>query len=161
MAMNEFNGHKETVHQSFGIPANVYGLMAQAALHAEELAGIEPQTLERFHDGRPGALLFMWGQKYSYFIALECSSSPATLQLSACPLDGHFHRPLLSGDATSHALWHCAVSRMIEVEGILAAPFESVQEWWDQTQPQIERQAQETSERLLRAQEKSAEARRK
>jgi hypothetical protein len=163
--VNYFQGRFEATHsergQSFGSPEEIYYCQAQAALRAEELAGITPQLLEPLSDKRLGAILFMWGQKYSYFIALECSTSPPRVQLSACPLDGHFHRPMLSGDATSHAVWHVIVSKMLEAEGVVAAPFESVEEWWQETEPRLNLEAWEALERQRRQEERSEEARRR
>jgi hypothetical protein len=48
--MNFFDGRKEAVRfergQTFGIPARVYGCLAQCAISCSELANIEPQLLE-------------------------------------------------------------------------------------------------------------------
>jgi hypothetical protein len=84
-----FDGRDETVHLErgarFGIPANVYHLLAQAAISAQELGGIEPQVLTPHEDGRPDALLFLLGRHLSFFVSVDCSLSPPAVQLSACP----------------------------------------------------------------------------
>ena len=78
--MNYFKGRHENIHlehgQSFGMPKGVYFQLAQAAIGAEELGGIEPQILTPHQDHRPGAVLFLWGKKWSFFVSVDCSIDP-------------------------------------------------------------------------------------
>jgi hypothetical protein len=73
--------------KSFGIAPNIYHLLAQAAISAEELAQIAPQVLTPHQDGRPGAILFLWGQEMEFFVSVDCSIDPPEVQLSACGED--------------------------------------------------------------------------
>jgi hypothetical protein len=72
--VNYFKGrhevHLENGH-SLWIPKLVYYFLAQAAISAEELGGIEPQTLTPHEDGGAGAILFLWGKSgVSLFLSI-------------------------------------------------------------------------------------------
>jgi len=68
--MKDFMGHHETVPlekgQSFGIPPNIYQALAQAAISASELAGIEPALIEPLESGKLGALCSLYASNPSF-----------------------------------------------------------------------------------------------
>ena len=121
MAMNEFDGHKEIVHlehgQSFGIPKGVYYFLAQAAINAEELAGIEPVLLEPLESGKPGALCCLYGKQYSFSILVECADEPPAVVLSMVGLDDFIPPEAIAKGRTDRVdVWRVIVSRMLQAE---------------------------------------------
>lgn len=114
-------------------------------------------------DGRPGAVLFLWGRVWSFFVSLDCSREPPLVQLSAYGQDEPipFHRSLWSGNATEPRVWHVMVSRMLELEGFALARVEDF-EWFNQlVVPELEAEAEEARQRWLAQREKSEDVRKK
>jgi hypothetical protein len=130
---NYFDGRHETVHlehgQSYGIPRKVYQALAQAAISAHELAGIEPTLLEHLSDNRPGCLCTLYGKEFVFTIQVVMNPPPVVV-LNKQALDecGEFVC-VCGGDANSFAVWRGIVSHMLKAEGFTGATFEEIEAW--------------------------------
>jgi hypothetical protein len=71
--MSFFDGKYETTHlergESYGLSPRVYQNLAQAAISAEELCGIEPVLLEPIGGG--GCVCTLYGQTNAYQIGIH------------------------------------------------------------------------------------------
>ena len=131
--MNFFDGHEETVRlergQSFGIPPPIYQCLAQAAISAWELAGIEPILLEAL-DGRAGAVCTLYGRKHVFQIRVECHFPVPIVCLDIGEMDDPTaFRNVGGGDAEDFHNWRVIVSSMLEAEGFVGATWEEIEQW--------------------------------
>jgi hypothetical protein len=67
--------------ESYGLERSTYARLAQCAIACSR-AGVEPSTIKRFSNGRPGADLVLYGQA-AYTIRVE----PPTISLFVISLD--------------------------------------------------------------------------
>jgi hypothetical protein len=132
---NFFDGHYETIHlergQSFGIPPRIYQCLAQAAISASELGGIEPQILEPLHDGRPGAICTLFGRLHAFSIQIEIKPPPPIVALGMSLLDDPAPplQPECGGNARDFTIWREIVERMLKAEGFVGATCEQIDQW--------------------------------
>jgi hypothetical protein len=131
--MNFVNGRDETVHlergESFGIPAHIYQCLAQAAISANELAGIEPVLLEPLESGKPGALCCLYGKQYSFSILIECANVPHVVVLSMVGLDDFIPpEAVVEGHADSLDVWRAIVALMLQAEGFVGATLDETEQ---------------------------------
>jgi hypothetical protein len=129
-----FDGRHETVHlengRSFGIPPRIYQCLAQPAISASELAGIEPQILEHLPGGRRVAVCTLFGAQ-PFTIQIDIDPPPPIVGLGMCGLDDP--TPSLErecdGDARRFATWRGIVECMLRAEGFVGASAEELDQW--------------------------------
>jgi hypothetical protein len=131
--VKDFDGKHETARLenglSFGIPPRVYYCLAQAAISAYELAGIEPVTLEHLPDNRPGAICTLYG-KVSAFTIQIAMEHPPVVALNAQGLDelGGFIC-ICGGSAYDFDTWRKIVTHMLQAEKYVGMTFAELEEW--------------------------------
>lgn len=117
----EFDGEHEQLKMhrgaEFGLSGETYRNIASACMAAKRYAGIEPCSIEHL-DGRPGAIVTLYGGHLCFFLTVEAGWVPNRVTLSSVRLDC-VEEPveLLAGSDESET-WRRAIDAMLRLEGL-------------------------------------------